>query len=88
MAVNCNCNVPHHGGRHGFVYYVSVVRGARRRLLDGPWPTHREALARVERVRRRANEMDPRSHFDGFGTASAPEDGAQPGLLQHLGIAA
>lgn len=53
-------------------YYVSLVRGSRTALLAGPFETHAEALAMVDRATALANEVDPRSHFDPFGTVSLP----------------
>ena len=36
-------------------YYVTAIDGPRRYFLAGPWPTHGEALAQVEAVRRYAD---------------------------------
>lgn len=59
-------------------YYVSAIDGPRSALLAGPWPTHAEALAMVDRVRALANELDPRSHWYAFGTARLPDDDSVP----------
>lgn len=53
-------------------YYVSIIRDTRKGLLAGPFPTHTEALAMVDRARDAAYEVDPRSWFDLFGTCSLP----------------
>jgi hypothetical protein len=53
-------------------YYVSMVRGGRYALLAGPFLTHAEALEMVKPARDEAERLDPRSHFDAFGTCSLP----------------
>jgi hypothetical protein len=55
-------------------FYVSVIDGKRRALLAGPYDTHDEALALVEQVRRKAYDIDPKSHFYAFGTAGSDEE--------------
>lgn len=74
-------------------YYVSVRRDSgepRYVLLAGPWPTHAEALAMVDRVTAIACELDPRAHWYAFGTARLPDDDSVPiraGKLNHqLGL--
>lgn len=59
-------------------YYVSVIDGARKALLAGPWAKHADALANVERVSQLAYELDPRSHWYAFGTARLPDDDSVP----------
>lgn len=67
-------------------FYVSVVDGARSRLLAGPFYHHRQALDLVPTVRNQAERCDPKSVFYGFGTAKAP-NGEHLGILnKHLGI--
>ena len=51
-------------------FYVTVVRGERTGFLAGPFETHQAALDMVPAARRVANEVDPRTAFDGFGTVS------------------
>jgi hypothetical protein len=69
--------------RPGF-YYVSVVRGDRYVLLAGPYTDHHAgALADVERVRHLAQNVDPRTAFDAFGTCRCETDQG-PGKLNHL----
>jgi len=54
-------------------FYVSIRRatangGYRSGLLAGPFDTHGEALAMVPAATRAATEVDPRAHWDLFGT--------------------
>jgi hypothetical protein len=49
-------------------YYVTMIRGDKHAFLLGPFDEHATALARVDEVRSLANRLDPRSHFDAFGT--------------------
>jgi hypothetical protein len=56
--------------------YVSVIdpdNPAKRGLLLGPYPTHAEALANVERGRKLAEEANPWACFFAFGTAGSAE---------------
>lgn len=53
-------------------FYVSMIRDKKYRLMAGPFATHDEALKFVEPVRKEAERLDPRSHFDLFGTCSKP----------------
>ena len=60
-------------------YYVSVVRSAKQRgLLAGPFRTHDEALAHVDRAKTLACEIDPWCDFDAFGTCSLPYKATNP----------
>lgn len=54
-------------------YYVSVIDGSRRALLAGPYTDHRDALAKVDTVRKLADDVDPRACFYAFGTAGSDE---------------
>lgn len=69
-------------------YYVSIVRDRRKGLLAGPFTTHTEALATVDRARSEALVVDPWTHFDLFGTCSLPRAAGNPigKLNQRLGI--
>lgn len=50
-------------------YYVSVRDGGRTGLLLGPFTNdHKAALDLVEKVRTKAEELDPRAVFYAFGT--------------------
>lgn len=59
-------------------YYVSLRRGERTALLAGPFATHAEALATVDRAVAEANAIDDRAWFDPFGTCSLPRDAKNP----------
>jgi hypothetical protein len=57
-------------------FYVSIRRatangGYQSGLLAGPFDTHGEALAMVPAATRAATEVDPRAHWDLFGTCRA-----------------
>jgi len=61
-------------------YYVSATDNGQFWLLLGPFPNdHAAALARVEEVRKFANEKNPRSFWFAFGTVRMPEDHVKPG---------
>lgn len=70
-------------------YYVSIVRDTRRGLLAGPFATHTESLAMVDRARTMACELDQWAWFDLFGTMSLPRNPANPlgKLNERLGVA-
>jgi len=55
-------------------YYVSVVDGARKGILLGPYSTHEEALKNVDRGKELANKADSRAAFYAFGTAGSDEE--------------
>lgn len=67
-------------------HYVSVVDGQRSGMLLGPFRTRQEAEARVDEVRRYAQERNRDAIWYGFGTSrvtTAREP--RPGLLNdHL----
>lgn len=70
-------------------YYVSIVRSTKQRgLLVGPFVTHSEALALVDRASRLARELDTWADFDAFGTMSLPRNASNPygKLNQRLGV--
>lgn len=71
-------------------YYVTMAREGRGvARLAGPFDTHDEALAHVDRAREEAEKADPRASFDSFGTAGVVSDDHRPGVLnQRLGIGA
>lgn len=52
------------------LYYVTVRDAGRVGFLLGPYATHEEALASVERGRDLAEKSDPYSWFHAFGTTS------------------
>jgi hypothetical protein len=50
-------------------YYVSVVRGTDYRVLLGPFMNdHAGALAKVDDVRKKAQDLDPKAAWYAFGT--------------------
>lgn len=51
-------------------FYVSAINGSRRHLVAGPYESHDAALAKVDTVRKMADERDSRAHFMAWGTAS------------------
>jgi len=59
-------------------FYVSLIRDKRVALLAGPFATHTEALAAVDRAADAAYTIDPWSHFDLRGTCSLPRSDANP----------
>ena len=55
--------------------------------LAGPFDTHDEAKAHVDHAREEAVKIDPRAHFDAFGTAGVEADEHKPGVLnERLGV--
>lgn len=72
-------------------FYVTMVRNPGRdqqvAKLAGPFDEHEHALAHVEEAQRYANEIDPRSHFDYFGTSGITAAEHRPGVLnRHMGL--
>jgi hypothetical protein len=65
--------------RPGF-YYVSAIDGARKVFARGPFPTHREALDRVDATRTAVEKVDPRAPWYAWGTARSEVDQG-PGVL-------
>lgn len=58
-------------------YYVSVNDGARASLLLGPFiDDHAGALAMVDQVRAKAEQIDPRAFWYAYGTCRVPNDGS------------
>lgn len=72
----CTCETPTCPGDGGR-YYVTVRDGSRTGWLLGPYETHAEALANVQRGNDLANRADPRAHWYAFGTARI-RDAATP----------
>ncbi len=72
-------------------YYVSVADGGRVARLLGPFENdHAAALAMVDKVRAKAEELDPRAAFYAFGTVRLPNDDSVPiragSLNRHFGM--
>lgn len=68
-------------------YYVSVIDPYTGRfgLLLGPFKNdHAAALAMVEKVRAKAEELDWRAHFYAFGTCRLPEGYDRPGRMNRF----
>lgn len=63
---------PSNGGR----YYVTVRDHDRTGWLLGPYDTHAEALANVDRGNELACNADPRAHWYAFGTARITDPSA------------
>lgn len=66
-------------------YYVSVKDGARFALASGPYATHAEALALVNRTRDICVENDGYLHFASYGTVRCKPECNSPGTLQKWG---
>lgn len=62
-------------------FYVTIKRGARTGWLAGPFPTEPEARATIPQARDIAYDIDPRSHWDLFGTAKLEAPNLPPGSL-------
>jgi hypothetical protein len=66
-------------------FYVTVRKHGQSGKLLGPYDTHAEALAHVDRAKAKAAEVDPWSHFYEFGTARVSTvRPLPPGLLNGL----
>lgn len=68
-------------------YYVTLQRGSKTAWLLGPFKDHQRAKDAVAEAVTVANGLDPRSHFDPFGTSSIDrEDYATlpPGKLNSI----
>lgn len=83
----CLCGKPS-GHDAGSDFFVSIVRdpgtkGQRTGLVLGPYATHEEALANVDRGRVMASAADPFTAFDAFGTIGieGDEKGKHKGVL-------
>jgi hypothetical protein len=50
-------------------FFVTVRDAGRTGFILGPYPTHEEAIANVERGRRMAEQANARAVFYAFGTA-------------------
>ena len=59
-----------------FFYVTCIEDGPRKRVgwLAGPYERYDEALARVQEVRKLAENADPRAAWYAFGTAGAEEE--------------
>jgi hypothetical protein len=66
-------------------YYVSVKDGPQFALASGPYATHTEALALVDRVRDICVENDGYAHFHSYGTVRCKPEVNSAGALQRWG---
>lgn len=62
-------------------YYVTAIDGREWWAMAGPYKTHAEALALVDRALTIADKHDGRAWFMAWGTARLPEDYTTPGIL-------
>ena len=63
-------------------YFVSVYDQGKPPILAlGPFPTHQEAIDKVEIVRSYVNEKDPAGHFYSYGTARQEKGSGNLGKL-------
>lgn len=62
-------------------FYVTIVRGKRVGYLVGPCRTEPIARTYLDAARREAEEIDPFTHFDLFGTARVEASRLPPGVL-------
>lgn len=69
-------------------YYVTAVDGQLFWKMAGPYSSHSEALANVERARKITSEKDRsgRSDFMGWGTARMSDDTSELGNLNKAGL--
>ncbi|NNM65709.1 MAG: hypothetical protein HKL99_14090 [Burkholderiales bacterium] len=73
-----------------FKFYVTMIRSGtppKVARLAGPFDHHEDAIALVVRARAVAQEVDPRSAWDAFGTSGIESDNHRPGVLnERLGL--
>ena len=81
--MTCSCGRDHTQEEAGS-YYVSVIDGPQVGLLLGPFDDHEQALKMVEPTRRKAEEVNSRAVFYGFGTLKMKSSYRMPGRLNHL----
>jgi hypothetical protein len=67
---SCNCDKPHEPDTSFFVSCIEDSGQRRKSLLLGPYDTHEEALANVDRGRKLAEANDPKAYWYSFGTCS------------------
>lgn len=67
----CACGKYHDSDER---FFVTVADAGRVGYLLGPYETHDEAIAEVDRAKSLARKADPFSHFYAFGTAGMPSD--------------
>ncbi len=67
-------------------YYVTCVDGPLFWKMSGPYPTHKAALADVDRVLKIANRHDGRAWFMRWGTTRMANNIVELGNLQKAGL--
>ena len=67
-------------------FYVSIVDGPRFALMAGPFRTHQEALNLVDKANDIGREIDPASHFYGWGTVKMANGYRTGRLNKELGL--
>lgn len=66
-------------------FYVTVIDHGRVGKLLGPYDTHEDALANVDRAKAKAHEADPDAHWYAFGTSKwESERPLPPGLFNKI----
>ena len=77
----CGCDKPHHILDVFFVSCVEDSGQRRNALLLGPYDTHEEAIANVDRGRNLAETSDPKAYWYSFGTCSIRGPTEQKGVF-------
>ena len=68
-------------------YFVTAIDGPNWFPMSGPYATHAEALADVDKALKIANEYDGRAWFMAWGTARMPVDTRHTaGILNKKGL--
>lgn len=62
-------------------YFVSMINGKRTALLVGPYATHQEALAMVDKAKEKAIQLNLWCVFYTFGTCKIESDSLPTGKL-------
>lgn len=66
-------------------YYVTCMDGPSWWYMAGPYQTHTEALAAVDKACRIAADIDGKAWFMAWGTVRAKDDYRKPAKLNQLG---
>jgi hypothetical protein len=77
----CGCNKPHEPNASFFVSCIEDEGKRRNSFLLGPYTTHAEALANVERGRDLAVRNDPKAYWYSFGTCAIVEPTGTKGVF-------
>lgn len=67
-------------------YYVTAIDAGQVYYMAGPYDTHAEVLALVDKALHIANERDGRAWFMGWGTSRRKDDYRKPGTLNKYGL--